>query len=174
MLMPPTRSTPADDHHCSDSSGSNPSLVKLMPPTRSTPADDHHCSDSSGSNHACDTDASHEEHTSRRSPLYKRQQPSQTCRCPQRGAHQPTTTTALTAAVATIACETDASHEEHTSRRSPLHKRQQSTIANTPMPSPRRATAAHHHTARTAAIIMNTPMPLASRAPADGRTAALH
>jgi hypothetical protein len=147
--MPPTRSPSADDHHCSDSSGSNPSLVKLMPPTRSTPADDHHCTRGSS-------------------------QPSQTCRCPQRGAHQPTTTTALTAAVATIACETDASHEEHTSRRSPLPKRQQSTLANTPMPSPRRATAAHHHTARTAAIIMNTPMPLASRAPADGRTAALH
>jgi hypothetical protein len=155
--MPPTRSTPADDdHHCTRCSNHRkhadapneepisrrsplykrsaldhraqadalakfepqptitparaaviPTIVnKSKPSPRSTSAEDHHCT--SGSN-----------------------PPSQTRRCSQRGAHQLTITTALTAAVATIACKTDASHEEHTTADDEAAAT--STIVNEPM-----------------------------------------
>jgi hypothetical protein len=103
----------------------------LMPPTRSPSADDHHCSDSSGSNHACDTDASHEEHTSRQSTLYKRQQSTitNTPMPPPKRATQPTITTARVAAI-NYRAQADALTEDSNRRQSPLHKLQQSTLVN--------------------------------------------
>ena len=122
----------------------------LMPPTRSPSADDHHCSDSSGGNHACDTDASHEEHTSRQSTLYKRQQSTitNTPMLPPKRATQPTITTARVAAI-NYRAQADALTEDSNRRQSPLHKLQQSTIVNKSKPSPRSTPADNQHCTRS-------------------------
>ena len=113
---------------------------KSKPSPRSTPADNQHCTRSSNhrKKHRCPLQR---EHQSQQSPLPEWQQypPSQTCRCPQRGAHQPTITTALTAAVATIARKTDASQPMITTVQAAT------TIANTQMPRTRRTPADDHY-----------------------------
>ena len=153
-----------------------------MPLTSSKPADDHHCSDSSGSNHACDTDASHEEHTRRQptittarvaainhreqadaltedsnrrqSPLHKLQQSTLVNRLMR---WQPSLVKLMPPTCKPINdhhCKHSSNHHKHTDaptneeptrRRPPLHERQQLITVNKPMPSPRRATANNHH-----------------------------